>query len=62
VASWTNPAALAYDPDQPLPDLRSIFRAALADGSVHWVKKGTSPATLRAVVTRNGGDTLGPDW
>jgi hypothetical protein len=59
-------AELAFDPDQPLPGLPSLFkggfRAAMADGSVRWVQKGTSAATLRAAITRNGGDRLGPDW
>ena len=36
---------------------------AMADGSVRVVyKNGPSEATLRAAITRNGGDTLGPDW
>ncbi len=63
---WTKPEDLAYDPDGPLPDLRSLFRdgfrAGLGDGSMQWVRKGTSEATLRAAITRNGGDKLGPDW
>jgi hypothetical protein len=63
---WTKPAELAYDPDQPLPGLPSLFkdgfRAGMADGSVRWVKKGVSEATLRAAITRNGGDRIGPDW
>jgi hypothetical protein len=63
---WTKPADLVYDPDQALPDLRGLFkdgfRARMADQSVQWVKQGTSEATLRAAITRNGRDTLGPDW
>jgi hypothetical protein len=63
---WTKPEELTYDPDQPLPDLRCIFkdgfRACMADGSRHFIRKGTSEATLRAAISRNGGDSLGPDW
>jgi hypothetical protein len=63
---WTKPEDLAYEPDGPLPDLRCLFkdgfRACLADGSRQWVRKGINEATLRAAITRNGGDTLGPDW
>jgi hypothetical protein len=63
-APWTKPEELSYDPDQPLPDLRCIFkdgfRACLADGSRRWVWKGISEASLRTAITRNGRDT--PDW
>jgi hypothetical protein len=63
---WTKPQDLTYEPDQPLPDLRSLFRdgfrAALADGSRRWIQKGTGEATLRAAITRNGGERLGMDW
>jgi uncharacterized protein DUF1559 len=63
---WTKPADLAYDPDGRLPDLRSPFRdgfrVALADGSMRWLKKDISETTLRAAITRNGGEVLGPDW
>jgi len=63
---WTKPEDLVYDPDGPLPELRSVFkdgfRVALADGSSHWVTKETSEATLRAAITRNGGESLGLDW
>jgi hypothetical protein len=63
---WTKPEELIYDPRQTLPSLGGIskdgFRAALADGSVHIVKRNTSERTLRALITRNGGDKPGPDW
>jgi hypothetical protein len=64
---WTKPADLAYFPDAPLPPLGAVsptfFVAAMADGSVrNHLKKGLSDATLRAAITRNGGETLGPDW
>jgi hypothetical protein len=63
---WTKPDDLLYDPDGPLPDLRSLFRdgfrVALADGSTRWLTKEVGEKTLRAAITRNGGDILGPDW
>ena len=63
---WTKPQDLSYDPDGPLPDLRSIFkdgfRARMADGSARWVPRDASEKTLRAAITRNGGEKLGPDW
>jgi hypothetical protein len=63
---WTKPEDLAYDPDGALPELRCLFkdgfRAALGDGSTRFVRKGTSEATLRAAITRNGGERFGPDW
>jgi hypothetical protein len=61
----TKPEDLAYDPHGPLPDLRGPFRdgfrAAMADGPGRSVRNGTSEPTLRAAITWNGGDTLGPD-
>jgi hypothetical protein len=63
---WTKPDDLAYEPAGPLPDLRCLFkdgfRACMADCSRQWVRKDISEATLRAAITRNGGDTLGEDW
>jgi hypothetical protein len=63
---WTKPEDLVYDPNGPLPDLRSVFkdgfRVSLADGSTRWVRKDMSETTLRAAITRNGGERLGPNW
>jgi hypothetical protein len=63
---WTKPADLLYDPDGALPALRCLFndgfRAGMGDGSMRFVKKTTSEATLRAAITRNGGELLDPDW
>jgi hypothetical protein len=63
---WAKPVDLDYDPEGPLPDLRCLFkdgfRVCLADGSVRWIPKEMSETTLRAAITRDGGDTLGPDW
>jgi hypothetical protein len=63
---WTKPQELRYERDGPLPDLRGVFkdgiRVRMADCSGRWVKRGTSEATLRALITRNGDDTPGQDW
>jgi hypothetical protein len=63
---WTKPEDLTYDPDGPLPDLprifRNGFRVGLADGSARWIGPTIGDATLRAAITRNGRDELGPDW
>jgi hypothetical protein len=63
---WTKPEDLAFDPDGPLPELRPLFRdgfrVALGDGSMRWVTREVSEATLRAAITRNGGEILGRDW
>ncbi len=63
---WTKPEDLSYDPGEPLPDLRCLFkdgfRACMADASRRWIRKGISESSLRAAITRNGGDALGSDW
>ena len=63
---WTKPDELQYDPLAPLPALggyySSGYMAVLADGEVRMIQQSTSQATLRAAITRNGNDFLGPDW
>jgi hypothetical protein len=74
---WTKPEDIVYDPHGPLPPLGKVyrndrllfpveqptsFRAAMADGSGRSIPKTISEATLRAAITRNGGDKLGLDW
>jgi hypothetical protein len=62
---WTKPDEIAFDPDRPIR-LRGLFRdgfrACMADGSRRWIRNELSEATLRAAITRNGGETLGADW
>ena len=59
---WTKPADLAFDPKKPLPRLgamfQDVFLAALADGSVRTLKKTIKEDTLRALITRNGGEPV----
>jgi len=59
---WTKPEDLAFDPDQPLPDLTGIFndriRIAMADGSRQRIRVGAPEVMLRAMITRNGGEVV----
>ncbi len=65
-APWTKPEDLPIDPEHPERGLGGHypegFLAALADGSVRFVAKTMSKATLRAAFTPAGGEVLGPDW
>jgi hypothetical protein len=58
---WTKPDELHYDPKGPLPELKGVFRdsfrAAFGDGSVRHIPSNVSERTLRALITRNAGDT-----
>jgi hypothetical protein len=71
---WAKPVDLAYDPEQPLPPLGGVFTRAVpsflgqrrvagfvacfADGSTRFVRQDTGEATLRALITRNGGEKV----
>jgi hypothetical protein len=63
---WTKPEDIPYAADQPLPDLATVrddyFYVVMVDSSVPYVRKETSEKTLRALITRNGNEVLGPDW
>jgi hypothetical protein len=63
---WTKPEDLPFAPDQPLPKLGTIrpggFHVAMVDGSVLSISSTLCEETLRAAITRNGHDRLGPDW
>jgi hypothetical protein len=59
-APWTKPDEIAFDPDAPLALPRAYFtdlyRIGFADGSVKHLSARTVKMSLRAMVTRNGGD------
>jgi hypothetical protein len=63
---WTKPEDIPYDPDKPLPKLGlpgySYFLASMCDGSVRTISRSITKETLRAAITRDAGDILGPDW
>jgi serine/threonine protein kinase len=61
---WTKPEDLDYDPSKPLPKLGGLFldgfTAAFADGSVRFIKRNVDEETIRALITRNGGEPV--EW
>jgi hypothetical protein len=65
---WTKPEDLSFGPNEPLPQLGALysggrFNVGLADGSVRtFYRSKIRDATLRAAITRSGGEPLGPDW
>ena len=62
-APWTQPDDFAYDPKKPLPKFASFtnggFNALFADGSVRFMSNSTPEKTIRAYITRNGGEVVG---
>jgi Protein of unknown function (DUF1559) len=63
---WTKPDDLEFDPKKdPRPLLRfvnDVCQVAFADGSVRALSKKISEETLRAIITRSGGEVLGDDF
>jgi hypothetical protein len=65
---WTRPESVDfhYDPSKPLPKLGAFWSsgtvALMGDASTHLLKKDISEQTLRALITRNGKDPIGPDF
>jgi Protein of unknown function (DUF1559) len=57
---WTKPEDITIDPKNPAVGLLGHygegFHAAVADGSVRFIKKSTAPMTLWALFTRAGGE------
>lgn len=60
---WTAPRDLPFTPDGPLPQL-GVLRdgplLVLCDGSPRQAPLSTPPATLRALITRNGNEVVPP--
>jgi hypothetical protein len=63
---WSKPADLVYDPRGPLPPLGGLlpktFHLVLADGTCQLIRRDLPETTLRALITRDGGEALPPDW
>jgi hypothetical protein len=64
---WTKPDDIPFDPNKPIKPLLNnsysdVYLIALADGSTKLLKKSISENTLKAAITRNGGELLGLDW
>jgi hypothetical protein len=58
---WTKPDDLNYDPTLPLPPLDDQFggfNVLMGDGSIRLIPKDTPPTTIRALITRNGGEII----
>lgn len=59
---WTKPDDLPFDAKKDLPKLGGlfdgVFHAAYADGSVHRSKAKFDAETLKAMITRNGGEVI----
>ena len=59
---WTKPEDIPYDAAQPLPELGGYrengFLVVLADGRVRLLPRSTPEATLRALITKAGGEQV----
>jgi hypothetical protein len=62
---WTKPDELIYDPNHPLPPLGShfgdYFPVLFGDASVRFLPRRIREETLRALITRNGGERVTDD-
>jgi RNA polymerase sigma factor (sigma-70 family) len=61
---WTKPDDYEYDPKKPLPKLgtgkpfKNGINVAIADESVRMLPNNIAEKTLRAAITRNGGENI----
>jgi hypothetical protein len=63
---WTKPDELAFDPDKDMGKLFGMVvngkcQLAMFDGSVRTIKKLPSKETINGMITKAGGEVLGPD-
>jgi Protein of unknown function (DUF1559) len=63
---WTKPDDLPYDAQKPLPKLGGLygnsFSVVFCDGSVRTLPADLPEVVLRALITRNGGEAVSPDF
>ena len=63
--TWTAPNDIEYGPKVPLPRLRTSpgggATVVLADASIALLRAAISDATMRALITRAGGEPIGDD-
>lgn len=64
---WAAPKDIPYNPTGPVPTIGqkafgSGTNVLMGDGSVRFVKKGIAPETMRALITRNGGEMVPFDF
>jgi RNA polymerase sigma factor (sigma-70 family) len=62
---WTRPEEFEYAEKKPLPKLGGTpfengFHIGMADGSVRFMSTTATEKTIRAIITRNGGEVLEP--
>ncbi|MFL5342687.1 MAG: DUF1559 domain-containing protein [Gemmataceae bacterium] len=59
---WSKPEELLFEPTKPLPKLGKQspdgFMAAMGDGSVRLIKHKVSEKTIKALITRSGGEII----
>jgi prepilin-type processing-associated H-X9-DG protein len=62
---WTKPDDVKFDDGKLVPRVGGVFKngfnAAFCDGSVRFLKKTIKEDTLRALITRNGGEVIPQD-
>src|SRR5262249_208171 len=60
---WTKPEDIPYDAQKPLPKLAGFYGAgcnvAVGDASVRFMLLSLPEATIRAMITRAGGEVIG---
>ena len=64
---WTKPDELVFDPEKDMGKLLGTVvggkcQVALFDGSVRTLKKLPSKETIKALITRSGGEIIGDDF
>ncbi|MCI0702958.1 MAG: DUF1559 domain-containing protein [Planctomycetia bacterium] len=64
---WTKPDELAFDPDKDMakllgPVVNGRVQVAMFDGCVRTLSKIPAKETLNALITKNGGEVIGPDF